>query len=44
MGWIFTKIKNEKFSRIADEASLLVRNGVDYVYQVYVENRKGTEL
>jgi hypothetical protein len=23
---------------------LLVRNGVDYVYQVYVENRKGTEL
>lgn len=44
MGWIFTKIKHEKFSRIANEASLIVKNGVYYVYQTYVENRKGTEL
>lgn len=42
--WVGSKIKNEKLNKIIDDAYTIVSNGVSYVYQTYVENRKGTDL
>lgn len=44
MSWIKTKIKNEKDSKILEDAIKIVSDSVDYVYQTYVENLKGTNL
>lgn len=44
MAWISSKIKDEKMKRILNEALQIVSNGVDFVYQTYVEGLKGTSL
>lgn len=44
MAWISSKIKDEKMKRILNEALQTVSNGVDFVYQTYVEGLKGTSL
>lgn len=44
MAWINSKIKDEKMKRILNEALQTVSNGVDFVYQTYVEGLKGTSL
>lgn len=44
MAWIRTKIKDEKLAKIVDEAFFIVQDGVNYVYQTYVEGLKGTSL
>ena len=44
MAWISSKIKDEKIKRILNEALQTVSNGVDFVYQTYVEGLKGTSL
>lgn len=42
--WVSSKIKNEKLNKLINDAYTIVSNGVSYVYQTYVENRKGTDL
>lgn len=42
--WVSSKIKNEKLNKLVNDAYTIVSNGVSYVYQTYVENRKGTDL
>lgn len=44
IAWINSKIKDEKIKRILNDALNIVSNGVDYVYQTYVEELKGTTL
>lgn len=44
IAWINSKIKDEKIKRILNDALKIVSNGVDYVYQTYVEKLKGTTL
>ena len=44
IAWINSKIKDEKIKRILNDALKIVSNGVDYVYQTYVEELKGTTL
>lgn len=44
MAWINSKIQDEKMKRILNEALQTVSNGVDFVYQTYVEGLKGTSL
>ena len=44
IAWINSKIKDEKIKRILNDALNIVSNGVDYVYQTYVEKLKGTTL
>ena len=44
IAWINSKIKDEKIKRILHDALNIVSNGVDYVYQTYVEELKGTTL
>ena len=44
IAWINSKIKDEKIKRILNDALKIVSNGVDYVYQTYVEGLKGTTL
>lgn len=44
MSWIKNKIKNEKDLKLITEAYKVVSDAVDYVYQIYVENLKGTDL
>lgn len=44
IAWINSKIKDEKMKRILNDALKIVSNGVDYVYQTYVEELKGTTL
>lgn len=41
---INSKIKNEKMKKILNDALNVVSNGVDFVYQTYVEELKGTDL
>lgn len=41
---IRTKVKNEKIQNILLGAVNIVRDGVDYTYQTFVENMKGTTL
>lgn len=44
MSWIKNKIKDEKDLKLITEAYKVVSDAVDYVYQIYVENLKGTDL
>lgn len=44
MAWIKNKIKDEKNLKLITEAYNIVSDSVDYVYQTYVENLKGTDL
>lgn len=44
MAWIRSKIKDDKMAKIVDEAFFIVQDGVNYVYQTYVEELKGTSL
>ena len=44
IAWINSKIKDEKIKRILNDALNIVSNGVDFVYQTYVEELKGTSL
>ena len=44
IAWINSKIKDEKIKRILNDALKIVSNGVDYVYQTYVEELKDTTL
>ena len=44
IAWINSKIKDEKIKRILNDALNIVSNGVNYVYQTYVEKLKGTTL
>ncbi len=44
IAWINSKIKDEKMKHILNDALKIVSNGVDYVYQTYVEELKGTTL
>ena len=44
IAWINSKIKDEKIKRILNDALKIVSNGVDYVYQTYVEELKGSTL
>ena len=44
IAWIDSKNKDEKIKRILNDALNIVSNGVDYVYQTYVEELKGTTL
>lgn len=44
IAWINSKIKDEKIKCILNDALKIVSNGVDYVYQTYVEKLKGTTL
>lgn len=44
IAWINSKIKDEKIKRILNDALKIVSNGVDYIYQTYVEKLKGTTL
>lgn len=41
---IRTKVKNEKIQNILLGAVNIVQDGVDYTYQTFVENMKGTTL
>lgn len=41
---IRTKVKNEKVQNILLGAVNIVQDGVDYTYQTFVENMKGTTL
>lgn len=41
---IRTKVKNEKIQNILLGAINIVQDGVDYTYQTFVENMKGTTL
>lgn len=41
---INSKIKDEKMKKILNDALNVVSNGVDFVYQTYVEELKGTDL
>lgn len=43
MKWVNTKIKDEKIKKLITGALDIVSNGVDYVYQIYVEGLKGTD-
>lgn len=38
------KVKNEEVRQILTDASNIVLDGVNYVYQTYVEGLKGTDL
>ena len=42
--YITKTIKNEKIKNILLQATNIVGDGVDYVYQTFVENIKGTTL
>ena len=44
MKWVNTKIKDEKIKKLITGALDIVSNGVDYVYQIYVEGLKGTDV
>ena len=44
MYYIKTKVKDEKLQVLLSGAHNVVANGVDYVYQTYVSNLKGTSL
>ena len=41
---INSKIKDDKMKKILNDALNVVSNGVDFVYQTYVEGLKGTSL
>lgn len=43
IAWVNTKIKDEKLKKVLAGAITIVSNGVDYVYQIYVEGLKGTD-
>lgn len=43
IAWVNTKIKDEKLKKVLAGAVNIVSNGVDYVYQIYVEGLKGTD-
>lgn len=42
--WINKKIKNEQVKEIFNGALNIVNDGVNYVYQTYVESLKGTDF
>lgn len=42
--WISTKVKDEKLKKILNGALEVVSDGVDYVYQTFVQSLKGTDL
>lgn len=42
--WINKKIKNEQIKEIFNGALNIVNDGVNYVYQTYVESLKGTDF
>lgn len=42
--WVAEKVKNEKAKKFMNEALTLVGDGVDYVYQTYVDELKHTSL
>lgn len=42
--YITKTIKNEQIKNIFTDATKIIGEGVDYVYQTYVENLKGTTL
>ena len=44
MYYIKTKVKDEKLQILLSGAHNVVANGVDFVYQTYVSNLKGTSL
>jgi hypothetical protein len=44
MYYIKTKVKDEKLQVLLSGAHNVVANGVDFVYQTYVSNLKGTSL
>ena len=44
MTWIHSKIKDDKMAKVVDEAFFIVQDGVNYVYQTYVEELKRTSL
>lgn len=44
IAWVNSRIKDEKMKRILNDALRIVSNGVDYVYQTYVEELKGTSF
>ena len=42
--WVNSKIKDEKLRNILSGALNIVTEGVDFVYQTYVQGLKGTDL
>ena len=42
--WISTKVKDEKLKKTLNGALKVVSDGVDYVYQTFVQSLKGTDL
>ena len=44
MNLIKTKVKNEKIQKLLCGALSKIQDGVDYTYQTFVENLKGTTL
>ena len=42
--YIKTKVKDEQLQALLSGAHNVVANGVDFVYQTYVSNLKGTSL
>lgn len=42
--WLSTKVKDEKLKKILNGALEVVSDGVDYVYQTFVQSLKGTDF
>ena len=42
--WVAEKVKNEKAKKFMNEALTIVGDGVDFVYQTYVDELKHTSL
>jgi hypothetical protein len=43
IGWISSKIRTEKTNKLVDDSLKIVRDGVLYVYQTYVDSIRHTE-